>query len=224
MKDASPSGERGRRGVEAWLIKIQPRRLAIFELLVITSVVAAGGVRGLFGLDIHVIDLNAEATAPAVFSAALLLFAAVAAFALLDASSRFVVAGLPTLFALLAVDEIVGIHEALDDATGIAWQILYLPVFAYAAVAARTLLRSLPNRDPARHLFIAGVGAWVASQVFDLIQNHGAGELMYPALIVPEELLEMLGSGLVGLALLVLLRARAGKGPGAGTPDRGTHR
>jgi hypothetical protein len=50
-------------------------------------------------------------------------------------------------------------------------------------------------------LFMLGAGAWIVSQLIDAGLNEEMGWT-----IVPEELFEMAGSALFGLALLVALR------------------
>jgi hypothetical protein len=71
-----------------------------------------------------------------------------------------------------------------------------------------------PQRDAAR-LFLLGAAAWVASQGIDLLFNEHYGWT-----IVPEELCEMLGSALFGLALLVAVRELAAVAPPAARRTR----
>src|SRR4051812_10003577 len=159
-------------------------------------------------------DLDAERTLPAAFSALLLVAGSLAAFAL----SRF---GRPTrihgvvpiafgLFLLfMALDEGLAIHEKLETLTGIDWQVLYAPVMLVGGLAWLGLLWSMWRLVTGRVLLIGGAVAWAVSQVFELLQYGGFssdGAAVRTWTVVPEELLEMVGSSLFALALLVVLR------------------
>ena len=62
-------------------------------------------------------------------------------------------------------------------------------------------LQQVRQEPPAGTLFLAGAAAWLVSQGIDAAFNEHWGWT-----VVPEELLEMLGSALFGLALLVAVR------------------
>lgn len=151
------------------------------------------------------LDLNAERSLPAAFSAALLLFAALTAVAW---SRRRRPAGgstapllLGCLFAFFAVDEFAFLHERLEKWLDVDWQVLYLPVGAAGAAVGALTLRALPRpRPPA--LLLAGAGAWLVSQVFEKLQWDGE-RLVYAWMLFPEEALEMVGSVFFGVAFLV---------------------
>jgi hypothetical protein len=139
-------------------------------------------------------SLTAELDVPAFFSAGLLWWAAALAWAA-GGNLRPVA----VFFAFMGVDELVSIHEWLERTSGVDWQLLYLPVMALGGIV---WLRAAPRVGP---LWVAGAAAWVVAQVFELLQNDG-DTLVHPWMTVPEEMLEMAGSSLWVLALLVLLR------------------
>ena len=106
---------------------------------------------------------------------------------------------LGALFAFMAIDEVVQIHERLEGATDANWQLVYLPVMAVAGGVWLLVLRRLTGGP--RLLFVAGAAAWVVAQLFEWVQRDGA-VLTHRWTILPEELLEMTGSALFALALL----------------------
>lgn len=193
--------------------RVDPARLARIEGATIIVLGALGGIRGYFELHVHLVDLNAEWTIPSVFSSALLFFASALAIsfaALVGKRRRDSVAGvaLAVLFTFMAIDELAGIHEFLDSLSSIPWQGIYLPIVAAGGFAAISLT---PRAGPLPILlFKLGIAAWFISQLLDVIENRGfGGELVYPILVLPEETLEMAGSSLFGLALLVAIRNAA---------------
>lgn len=156
------------------------------------------------GTQLHGFDLRGETNFPSAFSAALLWFAALLAFALAGARER----GGPLLafsavFAFLGVDEFLVVHERLQDATDLGREIVYAPLALAAAlvtVAVAWQLRATPGVIP---LFLGGATAWAGSQAIDALQPHNQPHWS----VVPEELLEMSGTTLIALALLLALRA-----------------
>lgn len=154
--------------------------------------------------------LDAEWTPAPVFSALLLL--AVAALAVVSGLSQpawtFPVELMFAVLALfMAADEALSFHEHLERATGVDWQVLYLPLVvvcgsAWVAILARTL-----RRLDERLLWLSGAGAWAISQILEDLQwDDRVGALVHPWMIVPEEALEMAGSAAWLLALLLLAR------------------
>jgi hypothetical protein len=154
-------------------------------------------------------DLDAELTLPALASAALLLCAAGAAAAACasdPARRRLPWAGLAALFFAMAIDEAAGVHEALEDSAAIDWQTLYVPAVAVAAWLWALGLIRMAARE--RLPFAAAALAWGAAQVLEAIEWTGprAAERAvdgYGILMGVEELLEMTGSALFALALLL---------------------
>ena len=111
------------------------------------------------------------------------------------------------LWGLLGVDEAYAIHERLERVTGIDWQVLYAPIAFAGLLLFLALLRT--TRGTPKQLLTAGALGWGPSQVLELVQNWG-GEpaALYDWYMVPEELLEMAGSALFVLAMLLILRGQ----------------
>ena len=154
-------------------------------------------------------DLDGELTIPALASALLLLCAAGAA-ALAHRRdprpSRRPWAALAVLFAVMAVDEAAGLHEGLEDLSAVDWQTIYVPVVLLAGIAWLLGLARMQRRE--RAAFVLGAGAWCAAQVLEALEWTGPREAEravdgYGIMMGAEELLEMTGSALFTLALLL---------------------
>jgi hypothetical protein len=176
--------------------------LAFFGVLfgILGAIVYPGGG------DLRAFDLNKEQTFPATFSGALLL--AAGGLALLNGLVRSETAAgrrwwivLALVFAFLGLDEIAALHEAVQDRVNVWGQAVLMPVVLVGIYAWWVTLRQLRQEPPAGTLFLAGAAAWLVSQGIDAAFNEHWGWT-----IVPEELFEMAGSALFGLALLVALR------------------
>jgi hypothetical protein len=163
--------------------------------------------------------LDSEDTLPAGYSGALLLAAAVLSVmvASLLPSGRFRAfwAGIAALFAFMALDEVWTIHERLEGWTGADWQVFYAPIAVAAGLLLVANIRELAAFHGAAALFVAGGLAWLAAQVLEDLQWTG-DVLVHEWMIVPEEVLEMLGALLFGLASLVVLRQQLSRE----TPNR----
>lgn len=163
-------------------------------------------------------DLDGELTIPAFASAALLLCAAAAAALAFrrDPHARWRPwAGLALLFAVMGVDEATGMHEALERASAVDWQTLYIPIVALAG--ALWLLALVRMRGLERAAWVLAAGAWLAAQVLEALEWTGPRESEravdgYGIMMGFEELLEMTGSALfaVGLLLAVERFVRSG--------------
>jgi hypothetical protein len=190
----------------------------------------------LAGPPVWVLDLEVELNVPTATSALLLLAAASLAWLLADhgrGRRRHVIAAraLALFFVFIAIDEAASLHERPELWTGVAWQYLYLPVILGGAVAwlfAAPLVRA----GPARAAFAAAPAAWLAAPVLDKLEFTGPIGSQTPVgsyefLAGAEEVLEMTGSVLFVLALLVSLRAikqrtaDEGELPAAATSARG---
>lgn len=185
------------------------------------GVLAALGAVQLAGPDggMPAVDLDREHNVPSAFSALLLVGAAGLAW-LLAMGERAGGRGagtawllLTALFAFMGLDEGLALHERVSaPVTGMSWQVFYAPLALVAMAGWAVCLRRLPGRD-ARAMWVGGAGAWLASQLIEAIQWDGR-ELVYAWTFVPEEALEMTGSLLFGLAMLVALRRSPGEPPG----------
>ena len=187
-------------------LDVQKSALAVF------AAIALLGVLGLIYSDRFGsrLNLDSEGAPPAWYSAGLLASAGV--LALLRGRLRpRTREGLPWLlagafFLFMSLDEVFGVHEELEASTGIDWQLLYAPLVAVGAIAWLGVLRLLGPPRLALALFVAGAVAWLAGQALEAIQWSG-NRFVHPETVVPEEVLEMTGSGLFALALLIHLRS-----------------
>jgi hypothetical protein len=193
--------------------ELTPRRTAVGVALL----VAVAWIPGAFyQADVDApglwrFSLEGEKLVPAAISAFLLLAAgALAGLVAADEGRtrlRLAFAALAALFLFMAADEWLGLHESLEDSAGEDWQTLYLGIVVIAAVAWTYVLRELTGTR--RWLWIAGAAAWAVAQGIERIQWDGE-ELAYEWTILPEELLEMVGTGLWIFALLLVWRGPLG--------------
>lgn len=160
-------------------------------------------------------DLDAEYRVPSLWSGGLLLGAATATWSLRRSleGTTTPVAG---LFAFMALDEVASIHELLERRVGLDWQVLYLPLIVAGGLGWLLLLRRLAQRSAlSAGLWVAGAGAWFASQILEFWEWDGAVRRShYYMKMYLEEFLEMTGSGYWLLAASVVLLSR-------GTRDTG---
>jgi hypothetical protein len=159
------------------------------------------------GGALRAFDLNKEQTFPATFSGLLLL--AAGGLALLNGLVRSETAAgrrwwivLAMVFAFLGLDEIAALHEAVQDRVHVWGQATLAPLVVAGVYAWWVTLKRLRAEQPvAAALFVLGAAAWIVSQLIDVKLNEPWGWS-----IIPEELGEMTGSALFGLALLLALR------------------
>jgi hypothetical protein len=117
------------------------------------------------------------------------------------------------LFGFMGIDELVTIHEHVDAWTGIAWQLIYLPVVLAGAAVWWILFQRLRARDV---LLATGwalaAGFWAFAQVLEVLlvkEGVGPGVLKLDVLMpATEELCELIGSSLFLLVTLALLESR----------------
>jgi hypothetical protein len=113
----------------------------------------------------------------------------------------------------MGCDELAGIHEFLENRSGYDWQALYLPIVAVAVVAWSLILRELRHERALAVYWVAGAAAWAGTQVLEHLEydadDHHAGA--YGAKVVVEEVLEMTGTALFGLAMLVAVGLAASR-------------
>lgn len=181
-------------------------------------------------VSLPLLDLDEEGTVPQAYSGLLLVAAATAATvaARLGAQPRRAFMALAAVFAYMALDEVFRIHEELDAAADFDWQLLYLPVLIVALVAWIGVWRNLAS-PLARVGWAGGAACWIAAQVLELFQWEGhvwrpggiewsklsdaeieqkLREASYLVKMIPEELLEMLGSLSFALVLLACVVVR----------------
>jgi hypothetical protein len=198
------------------LVEVDPMRLAMVFALGI-------GVLGMLGaVDARyeaapAFDLDAELKLPA-FAAALILLTAAAVTGLaaaIDPSGPWPWRVLAALFLLMAADEVVAVHETLEELAAVDWQLLYLPVMAVGGVAWLIALTRLHRLRLAAVLLVAGAAAWATAGLLEAVQWSGPRESEhavagYGILMGVEELLEMCGSAAFALAPSIASRAWAG--------------
>jgi hypothetical protein len=170
-------------------------------------------------------NLDGELNVPSFWSGGLLLAAALVAtgVARLNDALRVPWAMLAVLFAFMAGDEIVQLHERVAYHTGVNWQLIYLPLMLAAAVAWASVVR----RDRSSRLgLLLGAAGWLVAQILELLWYYGKLPLRVEA--TPEEIAEMLGSlafVTAGVSALQALGAPAITSPGARpVPGRGSAR
>jgi hypothetical protein len=156
------------------------------------------------------LDLDAEGRVFAVLSGVILLSGgALVVLAVVRRVTPPHVLLLGLLLVFMGLDEIATIHEHLESATGIDWVKLYLPLMALGGLAALDLLRRSRDRW-VTWLFLAGGACWAVAVVLEKLEwPHGDQALPathYVAMMIPEELLEIVGSYLFANALALLLR------------------
>lgn len=159
-------------------------------------------------------DVNGEIPhLPAVFSGGLLF--ATGWFALGEGRAGgtpgWAWLGVAGLFAFMGLDELATIHEHLEGWTGVDWQLLYLPVVAIGAGFWLAILRTLSTAPLARVMWVGGAVAWFLAQVLEHFEVESYGRLvgMDAAMVVAEEVGEMIGSTLFLLAILALAHRRS---------------
>jgi len=209
------------------------QRLAVRTAVILGVIIAGFGV--VYGPPDRAFEgLDGEWTPASFFSGAVLFAAAWLVYRYARRQTRAaLVAGLAlaALLAVMGVDEIVTLHERIENRTGIDWQLLYSPLVVAAGIGALILLRTMPRAAAA--CFLLGGACWFGAQVLELVQWRD-DVLIHPFLVLPEELGEMAGSSLIVISMLLaqpreeLEVAPAGKGAAEGdlvgvlevTPDR----
>ena len=169
----------------------------------IAALVALAIVAEVGGVNAHVFRMNNELTWPPFVSTG--LFGGAAALSLLVADlgsdERWTRPGgtvLGVVFAVLAVDELFALHEALRRETpGVEdGQLFLLPLVPFAVVGWVVLARRL--RGPLLALWTGGAASWVAAVAIDTFHPPftTAGS------IILEDTLELVGTSCFVLALL----------------------
>ena len=192
--------------VERAACELDPRRVGLVLAAVIALLAGLGGLVAA-GLGPYVFDLNAEQNIPAAAAAAMSAGAAACAHLLWrgdrSAGRWWWWAVMAVVLGFLAVDELGVIHEDIQEASGIhPGQLVLLPLVVVAGLGWIAVLLRMKDVD-ARRPWIAGAAAWVAAQTIDATQPPN----QFVWTVVPEEALEMAGSALLGLGLLITLQA-----------------
>lgn len=194
-------------------VRLPVRSVAVANGAVIALLGVLGVLSVAVGSPFGIFDLNDERNLPAIYSTALWLSLAVLALVLgrLDPAPGLppLWLGLAVLFAFVSADELGEIHERLERIIGIDWQILYLPIALLAFVLWLFVARRLRRIGAGFGLLLFGTLCGTASQVAEAVEYGPDDERIaaFDELVVFEELLEMVGALLIGLALLTALQA-----------------
>jgi hypothetical protein len=113
----------------------------------------------------------------------------------------------------MSADEVVQIHEKVETWTGIDWQQPYAFVALGAAFVWFKMLRAMESGP--RLLLILGAVAWAIAFGLEDAQYDSQDHRVaaFTPMAIGEELLEMAGSSLFMLALVVALKAHARRAP-----------
>lgn len=237
---AGRSDERIRRRLHTSLVRIDLRRTSslLFASAALIGVIGAIVYLGdpqdpWLGLDSELglrwPQGGSTVALPAIWSAILLVGAGLTWLAAAVTTEwRRSTRVLMTLFGValmyLAVDELFIIHERLEARLLIDWQVLYAPVMAVLALLiAGLVVRAARVDRRAGTMLVAGTICWAVAQILEYVQWDGDQEVtLYGLFMIPEEVLEMCGSILFGLAAVRLLQARAeGRRPAGGDAHGG---
>lgn len=195
---------------------LAPRRAAV-TLVIVTLIVAALGAvslkvlpEGSFGRAF--LNLDGENNLPAVYSGLLLLGAGLIGCSLRRASTSYLLFGVGLV--LMGIDEVSQFHERIEGATGIDWEVLYIPIFLAAATILFFVYRSTLRIAPRAVLVLsAGLVFWAVAQVLEALEWDGDVKRPgYVLMMLTEETLEMLGSVAILIALLTIAYRRATTG------------
>jgi len=181
--------------------------------LPLAAAIAVLGVAGVAAglLDVHAFDLDRERNVPAVFSTLLLAGAAglVLAYSSTAHPGRLhhpgiVMAG---IVAWMSLDEFAAFHEFLERRTRVDWETLYLPVMLVAGAVWVLILRELRVAPRAAVYWVIGASAWFVAQTLEFFEWDAVDRPVrgYAAMMVTEEVLEMVGSSFFGLAMLAAI-------------------
>jgi hypothetical protein len=199
--------------VEGLALRLPARTVALANGAIITVLGALGVCSIAFGSPFGIFDLDGERNVPATYSAALWFSLGVLAVLLGRVDSAAGEArlwfALAAVFVFNSADEFGQIHERLEFRTGIDWQILYSPLALIAVGLWPLAARRLRRIGAGLGLLILGTVCLVASQLAEALEYDSADKRIsaFNEVVVLEELLEMAGALLVGLALLSALQA-----------------
>ena len=193
-------------------LRVAPARAALVLAALVALFTILGSLEQL-GAPLGLFDLDREGRPPAAFSGAVLVAAGVLGWLIGDTAAEVKFRGrwraIATLLVFLGVDEVLTIHESLADVTGVFWQILYVPIGLLAGVIWLMVLSRLPRGSRERLLFVGAPLAWLISQVLEAIQRDPDEVSGYAIMATAEESLEMVGSTMFLLALLIARQTRS---------------
>jgi hypothetical protein len=140
-------------------------------------------------------------------------------------------AGLALVFGWMAADETAAVHERVESALDVSWQLVFAPVIGLAAILWIVALASIEDRE-ARALWLGGAAFWLLAQGLEAVKGAQIFIGGHDLLSGVEELLEIVGSSLLLLAALTVaatagrassLPPRRGGPPAADRPSPTSH-
>ena len=159
-------------------------------------------------------DYNLEHNVPSGLSAAMLVMATVAALLWAELAAptrraRHVGWLLAVLFLYMSGDEFLQFHEKLEHHIGIDWEVLYLPIMLGAAFGSFMLLTKYVNDRNARLVYLLGSAGWGIAAILEKFEYNAHDKEVngFKLMMVLEENGELVGSMLLGIALLLALEA-----------------
>ena len=212
--------------VARWLTALDRRRAAtvLFGSIVVIGIV--GALTAWLDPGNVWLDLDSELSLgwppskitlplPAIWSAFMTAFAGIGWLAVgwgrpvTRAQAAALVFGLLLLF--FAFDELFIIHERLESRTGIDWQLIYAPIAAVAVAVLTVLIWQSRARGHGISGMLTGAGlSWAVANALEYVQWRGDEKIeAYVLLMVPEEMLELVGSALLVLAAIAMLQSTA---------------
>lgn len=147
--------------------------------------------------------LASELSVPGSMSAALLLAGSYPAWLLSWRTSESALVFAASLV-LVSFAELVALHHGIEAASGVDWQLLYLPVAGLTILAGRrTVMDHVRHPLPLRILRAGGV-AWIGALLLEAFQwSAGEGTALHAQVATTKDLLEIVGSALLFVALSI---------------------
>jgi hypothetical protein len=152
---------------------------------------------------------------PVLFSWAVLFGAGIASGArshgAVTPAERAAWIGVAVLFTFMAFDELLTIHERLEDTLGVDWQLLYIPLIAAGGLAWLSLLTRMPRWSLEQIMWLAGAALWFVSEILEKLEYDANDNTVsgFTAMNDAEKVLQFTGSCLFLLvALLAIERLR----------------
>ena len=190
------------------LASLEPRRVAVVLTSCSAALLVMGWLVEVQHVPLQVFDPRGELGLPAWFDVTMLLSAAGLVLLLghLGDGRRWRL-WMAAVFATLAIDELISVHETVGGRLGLAGegQLVFAPLIMVAFAAWLMTLRRIWPIPAARALFIGGAIVWVTSQAIDVYYGGLRPETTISVVI--EDVLEGWGSALFLLSLLLAVQA-----------------
>ena len=189
--------------IERVALALPPRAAWLVPLAGVAVLTLVGAAVAAWEPGWRALRVNEEQSAAAYYSSLLLLACAAIALVLSErdqAERKLSWVALAIVFATVGIDEGAELHERIEVRTGLPVALVLAPIGIVAVISAWRVLPSLREVSRGLLLFGLGAGCWLVSQASDPF--HAGWKS------VVEEGLEMCGSALIFLSLLLVLRRR----------------